>query len=191
MIDVVIPNKNEEEFIKIAEKLGYKKIIFLYTSEKSVSQIKSEKIKTEFGVITTKGGKGKYPTFMQSGENDQKIVENNPPNVLFELEQKAEKDYIHQRASGLNNVICTFAQKNNVVVCFSFKQILKSYKTKRAQIMGRIMQNIKLCRKHKVRMAIASFATNPYEIRSQKDLQALFELLGMHQTESKKSFEQF
>lgn len=202
MIDVVIPNKNEEEFIKIAEKLSYKKIIFLYTTEKNIPQIKSEKIKIQFGLLTTKGGKGKYLTFMQSGENDQKIIESNSPNVLFEFEQKAEKDYIHQRASGLNNVICTFAQKNNVIISFSFKQILFGYKTKsklntlqqdtakvRAQIIGRMMQNIRLCRKHKVRMAIASFATNPYEMRAPKDVQSLFELLGLHQIEAKKSFE--
>jgi len=30
MIDIVIPNNNEEEFIKMAEKLGYKELLFLY-----------------------------------------------------------------------------------------------------------------------------------------------------------------
>ena len=30
MIDIVIPNNNEEEFIVIAEKLGYNGLCFLY-----------------------------------------------------------------------------------------------------------------------------------------------------------------
>ena len=189
MIDAVIPNNNEKEFIEIAEKLGYKKIIFLYTTEKNVPQIKSEKIKIDFGILTTKGGKGKHKTFMQSGENDQNIIENNSPNVIFGFEAKSEKDYIHQRASGLNHIMCTFAQKNNVVIAFSFQQILKSYKSKRAQIIGRIKQNIKLCRKYKVTMAIASFATNHYEMRAPQDMQAFFCLMGMHPAEAKKAVE--
>ena len=33
MIDIVIPNNNEEEFITIAEKLGIKELMFLYPYE--------------------------------------------------------------------------------------------------------------------------------------------------------------
>lgn len=189
MIDIVIPNNNENEFIEMAEKLGYKKIIFLYPLEKNIVQINTSKIKVGFGILSAKGGKGKHTTFMQSADKDQQIIENNPPNAIFGFESKSEKDYLHQRASGLNNVICTFAKKNNVTIVFSFAQILKSYKTKRAQIFGRIMQNIRLCRKYQVKTAIASFAANPFEMRSAKDLQSLFCLLGMHPEEAKKSFE--
>jgi len=189
MIDVVIPNKNENEFIEIAQKLGYEKLIFLYTSDKNIPQIKTDKIKISFGILTAKGGKAKYLTFMQSADKDQQIIENNPPNAVFGFEAKSEKDYLHQRASGLNNVICTFAQKNKVIIAFSFAQILKSYKTKRAQIFGRFMQNIRLCRKYQVKTAIASFATQPFEMRSPNDMQAVFCLLGMTPQDAKKSFE--
>lgn len=191
MIDAVIPNNNEKEFVEIADKLGYGKIIFLYANEKNIPHITSDKIKIIFGVINIKGGKGKHLTFMQSGENDQHIIEHNPPNAVFGFEAKAEKDYLHQRASGLNNVICTFAQKNKVVIAFSFNQILKNFRTKRAQVFGRMMQNIKLCRKHKVTMCIASFAKDPFEMRAPKELSALFQLLGMHQEEARKAMNAF
>ena len=189
MIDAVIPQNNESEFLKMAEKLGYDQIIFLYDNDKKIKQISHTKIKISFGIITTKGGKAKYPTFLQSGEKDQQIVENNPPNAAYGFEAKSEKDYLHQRASALNNTICTFAQKNNVIIIFSFNQIIKNFKIKRAQIIGRIKQNIKLCRKHKVKTAIASFATTPNEMRASKDMQALFQIIGMHPTETQKAFQ--
>ena len=189
MIDLVMPQNNEAEFLKIAERLGYDKIIFLYDTAKKINQVKHDKIKVITAVITTQGGKAKYPTFLQSGDKDQQIIENNPPNAAFGFEAKSERDYLHQRASGLNNTICTFTQKNNVIIVFSFSQLLKSTKTKRAQILGRLKQNIKLCRKHKVKTAIASFATTPYEMRAPKDLQALFQVMGMHPAEAQKAFE--
>lgn len=189
MIDAVVPQNNEIEFLKMAEKLGYDKIIFLYDSDKKIKPVKHDKIKINFGIITLKGGKTKYPTFLQSGEKDQQIIENNPPNAAYEFETKSEKDYLHQRASGLNNTICTFAQKNNVIITFSFNQLIKNIKTKRAQVIGRIKQNIKLCRKHKVKIAIASFATTPHEMRAPKDIQALFQIIGMHPAETHKAFE--
>ena len=34
MIDIVIPNNNEKEFVSIAEKLGYKTLCFLYNFDK-------------------------------------------------------------------------------------------------------------------------------------------------------------
>lgn len=189
MNDIVIPQNNEKEFIQMAEMLGYNGLIFLYKTEKEIKQIRAEKTKIKFAIITTNGGKGKHLTFLQSGEKDQQIIENNPTNAIFGFESKAEKDFIHQRASGLNNIICELARKNNVVVCFSFNQLLKSYKTKQAQILGRMIQNIKLCRKHNVKTAIASFATHPYEMRAPKDLQAVFQVLGMHPAETRKAID--
>lgn len=202
MIDIVLPQNNEKEFTQMAEKLGYNTLIFLYKTEKEIKQTTSNQIKIKPGIITTNGGKGKHLTFLQSGEKDQQIIENNPTNAFFGFESKAEKDYIHQRASGLNNIMCELARKNDVLVCFSFNQLLKSYKTKsklnivqqdttmvRAQILGRMMQNIKLCRKHNVKTAIASFATTPYEMRAPKDLQAMFQVLGMHLEDARKAID--
>ena len=37
MIDIVIPNNNEEEFITIAGKLGYKELLFLYSFDNYIN----------------------------------------------------------------------------------------------------------------------------------------------------------
>ena len=41
------------------------------------------------------------------------------------------------------------------------------------------MQNVRLCRKYKVRMVLASFAHDPWEMRSAYDLLAFGQVLGM------------
>lgn len=202
MIDAVIPQNNEQAFLSIAEKLGYNSIILLYQENAKIPAIESKKIIVKIGILATKGGKTKKTTFLQSSEKDQQIIENNPPDVMYEFETKTDKDYIHQRASGLNQVLCKFAAKNNVVIAFSFAQLLNTVGTRpllnevqqgtarvRAQILGRIMQNIHLCRKYNVKTAIATFATQPHQMRAPKDLQALFVLLGMHPAEAKNAFE--
>ena len=60
MIDIVIPNNNEEEFITIAEKLGIKELMFLYPYENYIKlkdninkkkeiEGKNKKIKIHYG----------------------------------------------------------------------------------------------------------------------------------------------
>ena len=53
MKDIVIPNNNEKEFIQIAEKLGYKELIFLYNYNdfQNKKEIESKKIKIQKGIL--------------------------------------------------------------------------------------------------------------------------------------------
>lgn len=188
-MDIVIPNKNEKEFLAMAERLGYTRLIFLYPSQKDIPSLSSQTMNIQFGILTQKGGKGTYVTLVKSAENDQHILEHTPPNIMYGFETQEQRDFLHQRASGLNQVLCTLAHKNNVIITFSFNDVLKTFKHRRAQILGRIMQNIHLCRKYDVITAIASFATNPYEMRSPRDLQSFYQELGMHPMEAKKAME--
>jgi len=79
--------------------------------------------------------------------------------------------------------MCRFARENNVAIAFPFCSLLNA--KMRARLVGRIKQNIMLCRKFKVTTVIASFAKNPYEMRSPKNLMSLFVTLGMHPKEAK------
>ena len=42
------------------------------------------------------------------------------------------------------------------------------------------MQNIELCKKYKVKMVIGTFAKDKSEFRNEKDIEALFKVLGMN-----------
>lgn len=183
--DVVFPDGNEEEFIEMAKKLGYGGLFFIYPIEKlkknesitkginikkgSISDIKNfQKAKRLTGFVIVKGSK-----------NDRHVLEKLKPSILFDLESGFQKDFMHHRASGLNQVLCKIAEKNKVAIGFSISSDSK--------ILGRIRQNIRLCRKYKVKTIIASFAKDPYEMRPPHDLIAMFICLGMHPSEAKNS----
>src|SRR3989344_8241198 len=82
-------------------------------------------------------------------------------DFIYGLEKISEKDSLHQRASGLNQVYCKLAVKHKIAVAFNLSDILKA--KNKAVILGRIMQNIRLCRKYKVKMIIISLAEDKYE----------------------------
>ncbi len=199
MIDIVIPNNNEQEFIAIAERLGYKGLLFLYPFndflEKQKNNFKS-KIKIKLGILADDRSINKIKNkvkdvfvAVKSSENDREIIESGKADIVFSFGEDTRRDFIHQRASGLNHVLCKFAKENKVAIGFSFNSILRA--RNRSQLMGRISQNIKLCRKYKVKTTTASFSENPFEMRVPKDLMSLFVVLGMGQKEVKDSLKWF
>lgn len=106
-------------------------------------------------------------------------------DIITGLEILELSDSLHQRNSGFNQTLAKLAKKNNIAIAFNFNDISDS--KNKPQTMGRISQNIKLCRKYKVKMKIASFAKTKYQMRNPKDLISLFLLLGMTPKEAKDS----
>ncbi len=181
MKDIVFPNNNEEEFLKQAKLLGFDSLIFVYPLPKY---------------------KGKDAIFAHSDEirkarqlskivlantNERTIFEKNSPDILFELEEISKKDSLHFRYSGLNHILCNLANKNNITIGLSFSLALRSKGMLRAQILGRMQQNVFLARKYKLKTIIASFARSPKEMRSAHDLQSFAVTLGMHPGDAQKS----
>jgi ribonuclease P/MRP protein subunit RPP1 len=190
MMDIVFPEKNEQEFFEMAKKLGLKELLPVYPSVQPVPKAPAGlKVKTAVLSEPSKArqlrNKG-LVVFVHSSDNDRMVLEQGGADVLFGTESTMPKDYMHQRGSGLNHVMCELAKKNNVAVGFSFAKVLETSGSQRAQILGRMMQNIMLCRKYKVKMIIGSFAKNPWQMRSMHDLQAFFVTIGMRPEETRK-----
>ena len=111
---------------------------------------------------------------------DIKAFEDKRIDMVVSSERISGKDFIHYRNSGLNQVLCKLAKKNNITLGFNFNDILKGKPN-----MGRMMQNVRLCRKYKVRMVLASFASSIYEMRNPKDLMSFGKCIGMTDKEAK------
>ncbi len=109
---------------------------------------------------------------------NRKIVENKNVQLLLDSEPD-EEDFMHYRNSGLNQVLIKLAKKNNVSIGFSFNKILKSDNKEKAKLFGKIMQNIRLCNKYKVKMNIINFIKDESDERNIKDLKDLGLTLGM------------
>ena len=199
--DIIIPKNNEAEFIEIASKLGLKKLYFLYDFDdynedkiqKKLELIKNHKnINIETGFIVNhkninKASKHSKLLVVKSSDKDRFFVESKKIRLIYGFEEINKKDYLHQRASGLNHVICEFAKKNNVAIGFSYNLLFNKNDIFTSLLIGRIMQNIALCQKYKVNTIIGSFSIDPFKIRSPFDIISLFTTFGMNGKNIKES----
>jgi RNase P/RNase MRP subunit p30 len=187
MQDIVIPNKNENKFIEIADKLGYDELIFLYKLKDFKKKEFKSNIKIKQGILVydkeIKKAQHKSNIVIVKTINSRGIVESNKNITLKSLETDKSKDFMHQRRSNFNQVIAKLATKNKIKIAFSFNDLLNATEPKRSIILGRLKENIKLVRKYKNQAIIASFATTPYEMRSRLDLKSFFSNLGLNSSQ--------
>jgi len=191
MTDIVFPNKNEEKFIETAERIGTKEVYFIYAYQKNIGELKNKiqelqkatKVKLNLGLIA--GSKDilkakRICNFViaESSDDDQHVLEKLTPSLMLNFEKSEKRDRFHYRVSGLNQVLCKLAAKNEVVIGFSFSELLNAPKFKRAVLLGRMMQNIRLCRKYKVKTLLASFAKTSFEMRDERILKSLYSILN-------------
>ena len=127
----------------------------------------------------------KLPIIFSSGDDElnRKILEKEKIDILL-IKLAEKKDRPKQRESGLDQVMAKIAKKNNITIGINFDEIIGSEKNKKAQILARIKQNIKLCNKNKIHMIFIS--PSGKNQRNFHDLRALGASLGMPTTMIKK-----
>src|SRR3989344_4475021 len=157
MIDLVQPQGNEEAILAMAKKLGYTQLIYAY--EKPPKTTKAN----ETAVFTTK--KGNYLTIGQSCTD----LEQGKVNFLTNLELEAASDKHHHRQSGLNQVYAALAKKQKTIYCVNLHLLLTTKEPEK--ILGRMLQNVRICQKYDIEIQVFSFARTPYQMRDRKDLQ--------------------
>lgn len=191
--DIVFPRNNEDEFILMAQRLGYSELYLAYEyTRNNYDSIKkrfiSLKQKTGFKVSLalkikptqiSETKKLAQLLLIESSDNNRWIVEKNSNVMLYNLEYQKKSDFIHHRNSGLNHVLCTFAHKNEIKVGVSFSELLHATESLKSIILGRIRQNARLCRKYKVPITLASFAFDVYCMRTPYDLTSFGISLGI------------
>ena len=107
-------------------------------------------------------------------ELNRKIIEKEDINILL-LNQSNRKDKLKQRDSGLNHVLAKITKSKNVAIGINLDEIIHSDKKNKAKILGRIVQNVRICKKAKLKMMFFSEKEN----RNVHDLKALGLVLGM------------
>ena len=202
--DIAIPKNNEEEFIEMASKLGIKKLYFLYDFDKyrqeslqnKLNSIKNHKnIEVEIGFMVNQknlnqAGKLSKLLVVKSSDKGRFFIESKKIKLIYGFEEVQRGDSLHQRTSWLNHTICEIANKNSVSIGFSYSSLFNKNGHESSLLMGRMMQNISLCRKYKVKTIIASFSENPFGMRAPHDVASLFAMLGMDGKRIKESMSQ-
>ena len=177
-MEIVFPEQNEDEFVEIAIRLGHKEICFAYPENKLPKELpKTSKLTIKTAIINpAKPAKTRQKCdLIIADKNARAAFEKQDYDIVFGLEKSKENDFMKQRNSGLNQVLCKIAASKDKVYGINFNDVLNS--KNRPLVIGRMMQNIMLCKKYKVKMIIFSGAKEPYEIRAQKDLDSFFEII--------------
>jgi len=165
MIDFVL----DEKLIKNAKEFGFEKIY-------PVKIVNSTDLGKMEGFVVVRAGK----------DDLRKVFESKRVSLVVGLESIYEEDDLHYRKSGLNQVTCKLAKKNKISVGFSFGDVLNA--RERGKVLGRMLLNVRLCKKYKVNMVLGSFAKDKYEMRWGKDLEAFGRVIGIDKLDNKKIF---
>jgi len=185
-LDVVFPNKNEKEFIEQAIKLGYSGLIFIYQDKTKLpdkEKLKQPNFQIFYGTSLVKPNPSqskKYDLIISEIPKDKEAraqVENKSMDILFNLENNQREDFLHQRNSGLNHIFCKLAKEKNIQIGISLSNLLNQRPILISKTLGRIRQNLRICRKYGVKTIFASFAKSPLELRSPQDMHSFFNIL--------------
>ncbi len=127
-------------------------------NEKTIIQALRELNK--FGKGTTKEfDNGIKIVIAKDDEFNRKILESRKADVLIFSNLFEKKDKLKQRDSGLNHVLCKIAKDNDVAIGIDFREFEKSEKLggfESSSYLAKIMQNIKLCKKYKVKIIMVN-----------------------------------
>jgi len=92
--------------------------------------------------------KGKIAVLGRDNDFNRRMIEKTEIDFLVSPERGVRRDSLKQRDSGLNHVVAKVAAKKDIGIVIDFDSIaeLKDRKEK-ALRLGRIMQNVRVCRK--------------------------------------------
>ena len=105
----------------------------------------------------------------QNEDFNRKILEIKGVDTLI-LGDSLEKDYMKQRNSGLNEILCKIATKNSIKIGINLSFVSKN-KKELAINLARLIQNIYLCKKTNTKLIFLGG-------KDKKALQSLLIILG-------------
>jgi len=125
--------------------------------------------------------------FVIADSTDEKtvrfLIEQKWIKFFTNIETSTGRDHTHYRRSNFNQVLAALARETGKTYLVDFSRLLKIDGKKRSLLIGRIMQNIRICQKFKVPVSIATFAQTAWELRNPNDLQALLRALKTKKVE--------
>jgi len=167
--------KNKKLEKKLTEK--FEKVLFV-KEVSTIEEIKKEE-KKNYDVVLIKNENVKmlrrmiekaanYFDVFVLGVNDQVnriALEHRKVKALVSPEYGRKHDYIDYRNSGLNHVLCKIANNNNKTIIENFSDFLEKDNKEKATLLGRILQNARLCRKYKVNFTVGLFVSDETSLR--------------------------
>lgn len=166
--------KRTDELELLSRKLGFDKILFLESGLVLITTSDKKKLLQEIKVARQKG----FFTIYQPRTEEMLrfAMEKTPIDIVVGFESINPKDSLHYVRSGLDQIYCRIAKEKNKILGFSFSEILNS--SNQSKLIARMTFNLKLARKYQLKVIFGNFSREKDEMRSAKDLEAFFRVLG-------------
>jgi ribonuclease P/MRP protein subunit RPP1 len=108
-----------------------------------------------------------FAILSQDDEFNRKALEIKNLSCLVINENLAQKDYMKQRNSGLNEVLANICSEKNIEIGIQIEEIMNKSDIEKAKSLARLKQNLMLCKKAKAKL---EFIGNKEDKRSFKSL---------------------
>ena len=138
-------------------------------------------------IDSLKGKKKKIAVQSFNNSFNRRVLETMKVNFLANVENSNNKSTLKQRDSGINMVIAKIAKKKGITFLIDFNEIKKKNQIERVEIISKIIQNIKICRKARCKIAIVSFGKNNSETLTEKQKESFLYSLGASSSQVKES----
>ncbi len=164
-MELVFPQGNEEELLKEAEKLGVE-IILCY------KQVPAKKQGTTAILITDKKdiAKNRKKSDLLLAPPERQFFEDKRIDGIIGFGLDPRKDHTHYRKS-ITQVEAELAKKNNLQLFYVLSDIETEI------VLGRWMQDKKILKKKGLKGQVVSGAKKPLDMRDQKALDAVWDVL--------------
>jgi hypothetical protein len=191
---LIVKKDNERHLLELAKDYELDDFILVYDLDSYCSKFLSKK-STEFIGLYKKGiliessrikdikkaiSISDY-VIVKAGSNLRDILEKFRNLFVYGFEFNIENDFIHFRNSGLNHVLVKIAKENNINFLFNFQDFLAINNRKKAIVLGRIKQNLKMCDKLNVNYLFMNFIYDKYDLK--RDLNLFKKLLKNNRLE--------
>lgn len=186
MIDII---KNKDLVEEVVNKGFEKALLIGEDSENDIILIRARERSELRNKIMNARKTGKAIAVLGDNDDVNRFAIESKINIFLSPEFTRKTDFPDYRNSGLNQVTCKKARENNTAIAFNFSDILNLEGEARASRLGRMMQNVKLCRKFKVKMILATFANEKSELRTPKELMDFGISIGMTADDARKALE--
>lgn len=169
--------------LAFAEELGHKEILLLFTKHYKGNNALVKEVQKDFkGVLSgilistqneAKALKQQYDVIVAPCKRD--FFENKNVDFILEPERQGRADFIHHRNSGLHQVLLNYCkpttkrQEKGIITTLS----LLRRSRRSSELLGRMMQNARWCKKYKIMYHVTSGATKLFEQRCAAGLKAL------------------
>lgn len=201
--DLLLPRENEAELAREAKELGITPIFLYPFKDKKEIQRKRDELKKTLGeshfvgVYTVPKSLGDikrlakqfwlsadFLAVINPGELVRLAVSNPRIDAVFRVPSIIGRDSTEYRRSNFNAILANIASQNKVAYGIDFSYFLENSGYSLAKLLGREMQNIRLCRR-KTKILMASMAKTAMELRLPENLSAFGRVLGLNSPQSK------